>query len=72
MDRELMEPHRVMEAGVSGMSLGSSGPVQPGHDGGVGEFNVGNLDCLKKGEVNLGVRPPAHPHRAVVAGQVRD
>jgi len=54
MDRELMEPHRVMEAGVSGMSLGSSGPVQPGHDGGVGAFNVGNLDCLKKGEVNLG------------------
>lgn len=55
VDRELLDPSNVM----SGMSLGGGPAISgrtaaAGHDGGCGEHNVGNLDFLKKGEVNLG------------------
>ena len=42
IDRELLDPHHVMQAG-------------PGQ-GPVGIHTEGNLDFLKKGEVDLGVR----------------
>ena len=44
---------------MSGWSLSSSGPAQPGHDGGVGAHNVGNLDFLKKVQGTWGCG--AHP-----------
>ena len=50
MDREMLDPHNVMSAGVSGLSLGAGASGA----GAVGEHNVGNLDFLKKGEVDLG------------------
>lgn len=42
VDREVLDPHRVMEMGPG------AGPV--------GIHTEGNLDFLKKGEVDLGVR----------------